>query len=159
MTWTVAGVPPKRAAAVVAAALVIAIPAVTVGARPAAAASTTCSAQSANPSQFHGIFETELSKPLSNRTIKLVSDYEMNKTYGWATISGPTAGSDRVWLDVSNNSGATHVQCGPFSVDDAGTIGFTRAEPADLSNPARRFRACGDILKDGKRTHACTGWW
>lgn len=100
-----------------------------------------------------------------DRHISLMAGWTRGaRTYvGWAEISGykgkKTAGSDRVWLDWSNNAHRDWYQCGPYSVDIPGTIGFTRAEPADSDNPNRQFRACGDILVGGRRQSNCTPWW
>jgi hypothetical protein len=142
-------------------ALVVTVPAVTVAGQPAAAGSTTCSNVSINPRRAINNYSERRGANLSGRRISLMAGNWPGSSdiYGWGEISGPTAGSDRVWMDVSKDAGSSWSQCGPFSVDVAGTIGFSRAEPADLNNNRLKFRACGDILVSGKRKLECTSWW
>jgi hypothetical protein len=78
------------------------------------------------------------------------------KQYGWAEISGPTAGSDTVSLQISRTGGTAPLTvCGPFSVDVAGTRGFTRAERTSTSASVV-FRACGRLSGGAS---SCTPWW
>jgi hypothetical protein len=150
-----------HAVAASAAAIALAVPADAFAAEPpAAAGSTACSSASINPKRVISNYTERRSIPLDGRKISLMAGNWPGSAdlYGWAEIAGPTKGSDRVWMDVSNDWGKTWTQCGPFSVDVDGTLGFTRAEPAS-SSKSRKFRACGDIMVAGKRKLACTTWW
>jgi hypothetical protein len=131
-------------------------------ANPASAAgySGNCGSSSVNPKDpDNGLsnYSAYRSTTLYGRTINLVAGRNNIALYGWAQISGPTAGSDRVWMDWSTNYGSSWSQCGPETVDTAGTTGFTRALATGGSNV--KFRACGDVLVSGVRQHTCTTWW
>ncbi|MEV6644514.1 hypothetical protein [Amycolatopsis sp. NPDC051371] len=75
--------------------------------------------------------------------------------YDWAEIHGTSAGSDRVWMDVSSDGGAHWDQCGPFSRSGRYYTPATR----ENSSASVRFRACGDVLVGASRVHACTSWF
>jgi hypothetical protein len=85
------------------------------------------------------------------------------RQYAFAQITADTQGtraSDRVWMDVDyNGDRRVDHQCGPFSVDTAGTTGFTRAKPTS-SDSRVAMRACGDyVAPGGGRRHTCGPWW
>ncbi|MFI9382159.1 hypothetical protein [Kutzneria sp. NPDC052558] len=75
--------------------------------------------------------------------------------YDWAEIHGAGAGSDRVWMDVSSDGGKHWDQCGPFNRSSRYYTPATR----ESSNSSVEFRACGDVLVNGSRVHACTTWF
>lgn len=74
---------------------------------------------------------------------------------GWAKISGPTIAGDLVWMDWTQNSGSTWLQCGPFSVDGT-NLTKTSAAKTTSSLASFQFRACGRAV--GGTSH-CTSWW
>jgi hypothetical protein len=136
-----------------------------VSAAPAMAVTAKCSATSINPHASAAglgvdVYQTKRSGTLAGRTLRLQAGIRPfdSRQYGWAEISGPTQGSDTVSLQISNYSGNINrpiTTCGPFSVDVAGTVGFTRAErTSTLSNVV--FRACGRLSSGAS---SCTGWW
>lgn len=76
-------------------------------------------------------------------------------TYGFARISGGSPWSgESVWMDVSNNGGASWIQCGPFDASRLASV-TSAAYPTSSSNQ-RRFRACGKIYV---LRFECTPWW
>ncbi|GIH28960.1 hypothetical protein Aph01nite_72700 [Acrocarpospora phusangensis] len=74
---------------------------------------------------------------------------------GWARITGTTKKGDLVWMDVSNNGGASWTQCGPYTVDADGGIPYTRGY-ATSSSASRVFRACGRVTG---AYSVCGPWW
>lgn len=73
----------------------------------------------------------------------------------WAHLTEATYG-DRVWLDVSDNGGATWTQCGPFLA--TGSSAVSRAHRLD---PRLRVRACADAVHYGtdSQRDRCTAFW
>ncbi|GAA3338503.1 hypothetical protein GCM10020358_18830 [Amorphoplanes nipponensis] len=128
-----------------------------------AAAAASCPAPSINPhsnvaGQGVDNYRMVARGTLGSRTLKLMAGVRPfdSKQYGWAEISGPTAGSDSVALQISNTGGtAPFTTCGYYTVDVAGTIGFSRAKP---TSPLARvvFRACGRLSSGAS---SCTPWW
>lgn len=146
--------------------LALATAGLTVAATPAPAQAARLGAScgdSMNPKGPGGIntYWSYRSTTLYGRNINLMAGSHINfGQHGWAEISrgtSNTAGSDRVWLDWSKNNGEDWYQCGPYSVDTAGTVGFSRA--VKTGGPSVRFRACGDVLVSGVRKSTCTSWW
>ena len=88
-------------------------------------------------------------------TVTLQSGTVSGAQRGWAKISGPTIAGDLVWMDWTQNSGASWLQCGPFSVDGAG-LTKTSAAKRTSSLASWQFRACGRPVGGSSR---CSGWW
>lgn len=76
--------------------------------------------------------------------------------WGYLTTHGGEYTQADLWMDVSNDGGATWIQCGPFSTYMGGTL-TTAAYPTSAS-PSRRFRACASISGTGGGID-CLGWW
>ncbi|MFF3489181.1 hypothetical protein ACFYXC_38965 [Streptomyces sp. NPDC002701] len=71
---------------------------------------------------------------------------------------GPTA-RGLVWMDVTNNGGASWIQCGPFTTFSAGARLTTAAYPTS-SSASRAFRVCAQVTSLGTNSNiACTPWW
>jgi hypothetical protein len=88
-------------------------------------------------------------------TVTLQSGTVSGAQRGWAKISGPTIANDLVWMDWTQNSGSTWLQCGPFSVDGT-NLTKTSAAKTTSSLASYQFRACGRPV--GGNSH-CTSWW
>lgn len=75
---------------------------------------------------------------------------------GWARIDGATLAGDQVWMDWSQNGGASWLQCGPFTVKSPNSPD-TSAAKRTSSSTSYKFRACGDLIGVGETR--CTDWW
>jgi hypothetical protein len=89
--------------------------------------------------------------------------YVAGREMGWgylqtsSTWAAGTTGS--VWMDVTNNSGSSWIQCGPFWTSSSNTRLTTAAYPTSSSS-SRQFRVCAHLMlgsADGGIT--CTNWW
>jgi hypothetical protein len=74
---------------------------------------------------------------------------------GWAMIDGNTIAGDLVWMDWTQNNGASWIQCGPFGVTAGGQT-KTSAAQRTSSSTSWRFRACGRAVGFGS---VCGPWW
>jgi hypothetical protein len=127
---------------------------------PAAAAPADCE-RGANgfidiPNTLVG---TQVGNPAPNewagRKITLEYTRRGGGTYGFARISGGSPHfDDSVWMDVSNNGGASWIQCGPFAAFPASSV--TSAAYPTSSSSRRKFRACGKVYV---LRVECTPWW
>ena len=75
---------------------------------------------------------------------------------GWARIDGSTIAGDKVWMDWTQTSGSTWMQCGPFTVQSNGSPN-TSAAKRTSSSSSYQFRACGNLIGVGETK--CTTWW
>ncbi|MDR7275729.1 hypothetical protein [Catenuloplanes atrovinosus] len=73
----------------------------------------------------------------------------------WAMIDGTTYPGDRVWMDWTQNGGATWLQCGPFQITAPGQTKTTAAKRTS-SSTSWRVRACGAFSGGPVR---CGAWW
>ena len=140
-------------------ALVIGLLTLVLNPAPAAATAADCE-RGANgfidiPNTLSG---TQVGKPAdewAGRRITLEYTRRGGGTYGFARISGGLPDpADSVWMDVSNNGGASWIQCGPFAASQE--VAVTSAAYPTSSSSQRKFRACGRIWVDAV---LCTPWW
>ncbi|GGB48035.1 hypothetical protein GCM10011492_44050 [Flexivirga endophytica] len=149
----------KRLAAIgVALAAVTTVGAVA-GTAPAHAAVPPARCGTVNPASATGVHTARTSYVTKyGHTLKIEVRYGNlhGHQYGWARISNANGGhlrkGDRVWLDVTNNSGHTHV--GPCGAKNArGTETNIWSTAVRTSNYSSfRIRAAGGI-------RTSTGWW
>ncbi|GIH28532.1 hypothetical protein Aph01nite_68420 [Acrocarpospora phusangensis] len=74
--------------------------------------------------------------------------------HGWAIIQGRTQPGDKVWMDWTRDNEASWIQCGPFTVQSAGSPNTSAAKRTDPS-ASYKFRACLNV--NGQSW--CGRWW
>ena len=143
----------KRINALAGAALLAASALVTVSA-PAQATAADCASQPW-PSPVTNVSTVYTVDTGFGTAVDLRKGTLNTKQAGWARIRGTTISGDLVWMDVTKDSGAHWVQCGPFSVDSSGGIPYTRAYYTS-SSASYQFRACGRAVGGNS---ICGPWW
>ena len=132
-------------------------------AAPASAATiplnSSCTANGGNPAGFSDpTTERSTSVTYGGRTlpIELRSGDSGGVQYAWSRISNARRG-DAAWIDISEDSGRTHAQCGFTTSPGTGqwwTDGFRTSASASTV-----MRACGGIAIPGGWFETCTNWW
>ncbi|MFJ2030253.1 hypothetical protein [Streptosporangium sp. NPDC087985] len=90
-----------------------------------------------------------------SRKVELHAGTINGAQHGWAIIRGATKKGDRVWMDWTQNSGTSWIQCGPFTVQSDGSPNTSAAKKTSTAS-GYRFRACGDTPT---KSAVCGPWW
>ncbi len=91
-------------------------------------------------------------------TIELRRGYTAitNVEYAWTRISNARAG-DGLWIDITEDSTATHAQCGETTSPGTGQWWTDAFQTSSYAST--QMRACGGILSNGVVYFNCTTWW
>jgi hypothetical protein len=117
--------------------------AMTIPAGTAHAGTTSCGSDATHIASDYPVRETDL----QGRHIALYNGRVFDDSYAMIT-SGYRSG-DRVWVDRRAPGSSSWFQCGPFNSNMSN----------EMDNIGWEMRACADVLVNGSRQHACTGWY